>query len=238
MCRAHSHLHPILLGSNGKGGYHCYFWFATPQPICSVHHWLQSLVVDWETYGLASKPETYPKSPGPLAVDAFGGWLRVPGLHHTYNYYSTAYDYNNYRWLTLKETVQLLIHHGSCAIPDAALVSPPTKSSNTINAAGINTHKPKSNTPSATAHPCGPNLVQEPHYQPDTHSQSCTRRTGISPRTHHHKSRGRKVQPNRTTYTPIRGMGQDHDHIINYIRAATALGYYRNVGNSLLGYRT
>jgi hypothetical protein len=78
---------PLLLDSNGAGGYHLFVLFASPAPTAHVYHFLQQLVRDHGRHGMSRIPETFPKQaelrPRPDGKPAFGNWLRVPGRHHS-----------------------------------------------------------------------------------------------------------------------------------------------------------
>lgn len=97
---------PLLLSSNGKGGYHVWIVLDRPAPSPILHAFGQWLVRDWEDYGLAAvkggkkcgKPETFPKQPT-ILPDGCGNWLRLPGLHHSREHWSEAHDECTGRWL-------------------------------------------------------------------------------------------------------------------------------------------
>ncbi len=87
--------HPLLIDSNGRGGYRLYVIF--DQQILAKHarqlgRWL---VRDWADYGLAECPEVFPKQDEigpPGGSTPFGNWLRLPGRHHKRDHWSTAWD--------------------------------------------------------------------------------------------------------------------------------------------------
>ena len=87
--------HPLLIDSNGRGGYRLYVIF--DQQILAKHarqlgRWL---VRDWADYGLAECPEVFPKQDeisGPGGSTPFGNWLRLPGRHHKRDHWSTVWD--------------------------------------------------------------------------------------------------------------------------------------------------
>ena len=72
---------PLLLDSNGMGGFHLIVLFQDACPTTDVFAFGQSLIADWEEQGLYEEPETFPRSPGKKG--SLGSWLRLPGLHHT-----------------------------------------------------------------------------------------------------------------------------------------------------------
>jgi hypothetical protein len=73
-------LDPVLMDSNGIGGFHLLVVFAEPMNTAAVHEYADRLVADFERRGLDRKPEVFPKHPG---ADSYGDWLRLPGRHHT-----------------------------------------------------------------------------------------------------------------------------------------------------------
>ncbi len=88
---------PLLTDSNGKGGLHLLTIFSRPVPTAAVFAFLQRLTDDFAAYGLAARPETFPKQARVTDKNPFGNWLRVPGRHHTREHLSRAWDGNG--WL-------------------------------------------------------------------------------------------------------------------------------------------
>jgi hypothetical protein len=67
-----------------------------------VYAFLCWLVADHATLGLAEAPETFPKQAAvapPGQAGQFGNWLRLPGRHHTRDYWSRVWDADAGRWL-------------------------------------------------------------------------------------------------------------------------------------------
>jgi hypothetical protein len=82
---------PLLVSSNGLGGYHVIVLFADPVPTPKAYAFARWLVRDWKELGLAEPPETFPKQPGLTRKVKFGNWLRLPGRHHTLPHYSKVW---------------------------------------------------------------------------------------------------------------------------------------------------
>ena len=82
---------PLILDSNGAGGYHVWTLFETPAPAADVYAFAQELVSQWEKRNLDGPPETFPKS-GTLGGNKLGAWLRLPGLHHTRDHYTKVWS--------------------------------------------------------------------------------------------------------------------------------------------------
>jgi hypothetical protein len=77
---------PLLLDSNGRGGYHVWVVFAEPIPSSDAYWFARWLVRDWREQGFTSMPEAYPKQASLTAggEGSFGSWLRAPGgAHHS-----------------------------------------------------------------------------------------------------------------------------------------------------------
>ncbi len=80
---------PILLDSNGKGGFHLLLLFAEPMETASVNSVGKTLVADFEKRGLDTRPEIFPGSP---KWDHYGDWLRLFGRHHTREHYTRVWN--------------------------------------------------------------------------------------------------------------------------------------------------
>jgi hypothetical protein len=83
--------HPLLTGSDGKGGYHLRVIFDRPIPSELVYAFMLWLTADSASHGLQRRPECFPKQPH-LPPGKFGHWLRLPGRHHTSGYWSRLWD--------------------------------------------------------------------------------------------------------------------------------------------------
>ncbi|MCI0359673.1 MAG: hypothetical protein L0211_14445 [Planctomycetaceae bacterium] len=82
-------LDPLLLDSNGIGGFHLLVVFSEPMSTDSVHQFGAQLVADYEKRGLERKPEVFPDKP---TWDRYGDWLRLPGRHHTRPHYTRVWN--------------------------------------------------------------------------------------------------------------------------------------------------
>jgi hypothetical protein len=80
---------PLLLDSNGKGGFHLLVLFAEPLETASVHTFGQTLVADFEKRGLDRPPEIFPGSP---RWNSYGDWLRLFGRHHTLEHFTRVWN--------------------------------------------------------------------------------------------------------------------------------------------------
>jgi hypothetical protein len=80
---------PLLLDSNGKGGFHLLTIFAEPLETKSVNRFGKQLIADFERRGLDQEPEVFPNSP---TWDHYGSWLRLVGRHHTRDHYTRVFN--------------------------------------------------------------------------------------------------------------------------------------------------
>lgn len=80
---------PLLMDSNGKGGFHLLMLFAEPMEAASVNAFAKNLVADFEQRGLDTQPEIFPGSP---KWDHYGDWLRLFGRHHTRDHYTRVWN--------------------------------------------------------------------------------------------------------------------------------------------------
>jgi hypothetical protein len=100
--------HPLLTSSNGKGGYHLRVLLAEAIDAARIHHFLQRLTADPRKAGLCKPPEQFPKQEDLRKCKRkFGNWLRLPGRHHSRDYWSEVWDGS--RWLVGKDAVQFML---------------------------------------------------------------------------------------------------------------------------------
>lgn len=91
---------PLLIDSNGAGGYHLWVIFQRPAPTQRVHDMAMELTADWHKQSLDKQPEVFPKA---LKEKSLGAWFRLPGLHHTRNHHATIWsgeEHLDNPWLT------------------------------------------------------------------------------------------------------------------------------------------
>jgi hypothetical protein len=120
---------PILTKSNNKGGFHLRVIFRTPIPLALAHAYVHTLVTDFATFGLSQAPEAFPKTTND---NEFGLWCRLPGRHHTEDFWSEVWD--GERWLQGDDAIDYLL---SCEGDDSDLIPEPvTKAEQTHAAKG------------------------------------------------------------------------------------------------------
>jgi hypothetical protein len=102
-------LDPLLLDSNGIGGFHLLVAFSAPMSTDSVHQFGARLVADYERRGLIQRPEIFPDKP---TWDRYGDWLRLPGRHHTRPHYTRVWNdepFAESAWLDGHEAIDRIL---------------------------------------------------------------------------------------------------------------------------------
>ncbi len=102
-------LDPLLMDSNGIGGFHLLVVFAEPMSTASVHQFGARLIADFERRGLDHKPEVFPDKP---TWDHYGDWLRLPGRHHSRPHYTRVWNdepHAEARWLVGHEAIDRIL---------------------------------------------------------------------------------------------------------------------------------
>jgi hypothetical protein len=94
---------PILENSDGRCGYHIWLVFKKPEPLELVHRLGEELMRD-----LPVKVEVFPKGDGKSKGDCPGGWVRLPGRHHTrIDHFSKIWGGNG--WLEGHEAIDYIL---------------------------------------------------------------------------------------------------------------------------------
>lgn len=100
---------PLLMDSNGIGGFHLLVVFAEPMSTASVHAFGARLVSDSARRGLEQPPEIFPDKP---TWDRYGDWLRLPGRHHSRPHYTRVWNdepYTDTPWLDGQEAIDRIL---------------------------------------------------------------------------------------------------------------------------------
>ena len=84
---------PMLLDSNGVGGYHVWVLLDKEYPLADVFDFANDLRSDWDAHRLPRKPEVFPpkRAVGP---DDLPYTLRTPGRHHTRLFYTRVWNFD------------------------------------------------------------------------------------------------------------------------------------------------
>jgi hypothetical protein len=98
---------PLLLDSNGGGGFHLLVLFAEPISSQTAFSFGKWLISDWHDLGLGGPQEVFPKQPTLDKIKRFGNWLRLPGLHHTRPFVSRMWSGS--AWLTADEAINAIL---------------------------------------------------------------------------------------------------------------------------------
>jgi hypothetical protein len=119
---------PLLVDSNGKGGFHLRVLFEDATITQHVRQLIRWTVRDWKARGLEHEPEVFPKQPEITASGngSCGNWLRLPGRHAKRDHWSRVWDGSE--WLEGEEAVDFILGlSGDPAqlIPNEALVYAP-----------------------------------------------------------------------------------------------------------------
>jgi len=110
-------LHPLLLDSDGKGGFHVWCIFGTPVKAIDLFAFARSILTD---AGVAA--ESFPKQSGETAQ--YGNWIRLPGRHHTRDHWTRVLGPTG--WLDQDAAIDaILAHPESPAESIPAYVAPP-----------------------------------------------------------------------------------------------------------------
>jgi len=134
--------HPLLIDSNGRGGYRLYILFAEPVPTSHARRLGLWLVQDWADHGLRGWPEVFPKQfalkPPGSPKGSYGSWARIPGRHHKRDHWPKVWDGS--KWVAGDEAIDIIV--GTTGDPvdlipseANAYVLPETKRTSTSNGA-------------------------------------------------------------------------------------------------------
>ncbi len=84
---------PMLLDSNGVGGYHVWVLLDKEYSLADVFDFADDLRSNWEELGLPRKPEIFPPKRA-VAKDDLPYTLRTPGRHHTRLFYTRVWNFD------------------------------------------------------------------------------------------------------------------------------------------------
>lgn len=103
---------PLLLDSNGVGGYHVWVLLDKEYPLADIFDFADGIRSDWAKLGLPRKPEIFPPkrevAPGDLPYT-----LRTPGRHHTRHHYTRVWNFDAFggenEWLEGGDAIEAII---------------------------------------------------------------------------------------------------------------------------------
>lgn len=102
---------PLLIDSNGRGGFHIWVFFSMPVSSVKLHAWGLQLIADFEIFGI-ERPEFFPRQ-AKLKPEQLGNFVRLPGRHHTYDFYSRIWDGN--QWLRGEAAIDRICNVQLCS---------------------------------------------------------------------------------------------------------------------------
>lgn len=102
---------PILIDSDGRGGFKLFILFNEPIRAELAYHLIRWLQVDWAALGFDKPPETFPKQKSLTLKDkgSCGNWVRLFGRHHKRPHYTRVWGASE--WLEGDEAIDFLIGH-------------------------------------------------------------------------------------------------------------------------------
>lgn len=99
--------HPLLMDSNGDGGYHLLVVFNEPAPSNRVYDFGHWIVRDHVKRGLFHEPEIFPKQPNVNPNRPYGSWCRLPGRHHTRDHWTRVWV--DGQWLEGRPAIDAIV---------------------------------------------------------------------------------------------------------------------------------
>jgi hypothetical protein len=106
-----AHLDPILMDSNGVGGFHIWVLLDREYPLADVYDYVSDIRSNWEALGLPRKPEVFPPKRA-VEEDDLPYTLRLPGRHHTRLHYTRVWNFDSFGdndWLEGGEAIEALM---------------------------------------------------------------------------------------------------------------------------------
>ncbi|MFN0279330.1 MAG: TOTE conflict system archaeo-eukaryotic primase domain-containing protein [Pyrinomonadaceae bacterium] len=111
---------PLLLDSNGVGGYHVWILFDKEYPLADVFDFADSLRLDWDRLKLPRKPEIFPPK-RVVAPNDLPYTLRVPGRHHTRHFYTRVWNFDAFggenEWLEGGDAIEAMLSTRPSKLP-------------------------------------------------------------------------------------------------------------------------
>ena len=112
---------PLLMDSNGRGGFHLMLLFDEPTETRIVYAFGQFLIRDYKDLGLVREPETFPKQAELSLTKKYGNWLRLPGQHHTYDHFTKVWS--GEKWLVGQAAIDRILSTNGQAMPQKLMDS-------------------------------------------------------------------------------------------------------------------
>ncbi len=104
---------PLLIDSNGVGGFHLLVILKEPLPTPRVHAFASELVSDPSRLGLEVAPAVFPSQPSLSDPNSPGDWFRLPGRHPMFSHYWSRV-WHLRRWQEGVDAVEVILGaHGN-----------------------------------------------------------------------------------------------------------------------------
>lgn len=114
---------PMLMDTNGVGGYHVWTLLDKEYPLADVYESVSELRSDYEKFGLPRKPEVFPPKAA-VGPDDLPYGLRLPGRHHTRHHYTRVWNFDaipgENEWLEGGEAIEVMLATKPAPLPRVA----------------------------------------------------------------------------------------------------------------------
>ena len=110
---------PILMDSNGVGGYHIWILLDKEYALADVYDYADALRSDWDSFPLPRKPEIFPPKRA-VDKDDLPYGLRLPGRHHTRHHYTRIWNFDplgDIEWLEGGEAIEAMLNADPAPLP-------------------------------------------------------------------------------------------------------------------------
>lgn len=110
---------PLLIDTNGVGGYHLWCLLDDEYPLADVYDVVNELRSDFPDFGLPRKPEVFPPK-REVEDDGLPYPLRVPGRHPKRPYYSRVYNFDgigDVEWLEGADAIEAMMNIRPAPLP-------------------------------------------------------------------------------------------------------------------------
>ncbi len=104
-------LDPILMDSNGVGGFHLWVLLDREYPLADVYQYVSGIRSDFDSLGLPRKPEVFPPREHVAENDLPYG-LRLPGRHYARPHYTRVWNFDpigEREWLEGSEAIEAML---------------------------------------------------------------------------------------------------------------------------------
>ena len=121
---------PLLLDSNGVGGYHVWVLLDKEYSLADTFDFVSEVRNDFDDFGLPRKPEVFPPK-REVKEDDLPYTLRLPGRHHTRRHYSRVWNFDalgENEWLEGGEAIEMML----AAIPSRLPKAQPRKTATSV----------------------------------------------------------------------------------------------------------